>query len=114
MKLVVLTSRVPYPLEKGDKLRIFHQIKHLSHSHEICLICLNDSTEEIDTSVLKQFVSELHIIQLSKWKIPFRMLFAFFHHLPFQALYFLEQKNKKKIEDIIQQFQPNQIYCQLI
>lgn len=114
MKLVVLTSRVPYPLEKGDKLRIFHQIKHLSHSHEICLICLNDSTEEIDTSVLKQFVSELHIIQLSKWKIPFRMLFAFFHHLPFQVLYFLEQKNKKKIEDIIQQFQPNQIYCQLI
>ncbi|MEY3850959.1 MAG: hypothetical protein RJA38_1400, partial [Bacteroidota bacterium] len=60
MKLVVLTSRVPYPLEKGDKLRIFHQIKHLSHSHEICLICLNDSTEEIDTSVLKQFVSELY------------------------------------------------------
>ena len=114
MKLVVLTSRVPYPLEKGDKLRIFHQIKHLSHSHEICLICLNDSTEEIDTSVLKQCVSELHIIQLSKWKIPFRMLFAFFHHLPFQVLYFLEQKNKKKIEDIIQQFQPNQIYCQLI
>ncbi len=114
MKLVVLTSRVPYPLEKGDKLRIFHQIKHLSHSHEICLICLNDSTEEIDTSVLKQFVSELHIIQLSKWKIPFRMLFAFFHHLPFQVLYFLEQKNKKKIEDIIQQFEPNQIYCQLI
>ena len=114
MKLVVLTSRVPYPLEKGDKLRIFHQIKHLSHSHEICLICLNDSTEEIDTSVLKQFVSELYIIQLSKWKMPFRMLFAFFHHLPFQVLYFLEQKNKKKIEDIIQQFQPNQIYCQLI
>ena len=114
MKLVVLTSRVPYPLEKGDKLRIFHQIKHLSHSHEIWLICLNDSTEEIDTSVLKQFVSELHIIQLSKWKIPIRMLFAFFHHLPFQVLYFLEQKNKKKIEDIIQQFQPNQIYCQLI
>jgi len=114
MKLVVLTSRVPYPLEKGDKLRIFHQIKHLSHSHEICLICLNDSTEEIDTSVLKQFVSELYIIQLSKWKMPFRMLFAFFHHLPFQVLYFLEQKNKKKIEEIIQQFQPNQIYCQLI
>jgi glycosyltransferase involved in cell wall biosynthesis len=114
MKLVVLTSRVPYPLEKGDKLRIFHQIKHLSHSHEICLICLNDSPEEIDTSVLKQFVSELHIIQLSKWKIPFRLFFAFFHHLPFQVLYFLEQKNRKKIEDIIKQFQPNQIYCQLI
>jgi sugar transferase (PEP-CTERM/EpsH1 system associated) len=114
MKLVVLTSRVPYPLEKGDKLRIFHQIKHLSQSHEICLICLNDTTEEIDTSVLKQFVSELHVIQLSKWKIPFRLFFALFHHLPFQVHYFFERKNKKKIERIIQHFQPNHIYCQLI
>lgn len=114
MKLVVLTSRVPYPLEKGDKLRIFHQIKHLSQKHEICLICLNDSNEEIDTSVLQQFVSELHIVQLSKWKIPFRMLVALFHHLPFQVLYFLERKNKKKIETIIQKFHPNHIYCQLI
>jgi glycosyltransferase involved in cell wall biosynthesis len=114
MKLVVLTSRIPYPLEKGDKLRIFHQIKHLAKSHEICLICLNESSDEIDTSVLEELVTELHIIPLAKWKIPFRLFFAFFHSLPFQVEYFLERKNKKKIEAIIQNFNPNHIYCQLI
>jgi hypothetical protein len=30
MRILVLLSRVPYPLEKGDKLRAFHQIKELS------------------------------------------------------------------------------------
>ena len=114
MKLVVLTSRIPYPLEKGDKLRIFHQIKHLAQSHEICLICLNDSSEKIDTSVLEELVSELHVIPLSKWKIPFRMLFALFHKLPFQVTYFREIKNKQKIEYIIQNFKAEHIYCQLI
>ena len=114
MKLVVLTSRIPYPLEKGDKLRIFHQIKHLSKTHEICLICLNESSDEIDTSVLEELVTELHIIPLAKWKIPFRLFFAIFHNLPFQVEYFLERKNKKKIEAIIQDFNPNHIYCQLI
>ena len=114
MKLVVLTSRIPYPLEKGDKLRIFHQIKHLAQSHEICLICLNDSSEKIDTSVLEELVSELHVIPLSKWKIPFRMFFALFHKLPFQVTYFLEIKNKQKIEYIIQNFKAEHIYCQLI
>jgi len=114
MKIVVLTSRIPYPLEKGDKLRIFHQIKHLSQTHEICLICLNETTEKIDTSVLKEMVSELHIIQLAQWKIPFRMFFALFHKLPFQVTYFLEWKNKKKIETIIQNFKTEHIYCQLI
>jgi sugar transferase (PEP-CTERM/EpsH1 system associated) len=114
MKLVVLTSRIPYPLEKGDKLRIFHQIKHLSKTHEICLICLNESSDEIDTSVLEELVTELHIIPLAKWKIPFRLFFAIFHNLPFQVEYFLERKNKKRIETIIQDFNPNHIYCQLI
>ena len=114
MKLVVLTSRIPYPLEKGDKLRVFHQIKHLAKSHEICLICLNESSEEIDTSVLEELVTELHIVPLAKWKIPFRLFFAIFHNLPFQVEYFLERKNKKKIEAIIQEFNPNHIYCQLV
>jgi sugar transferase (PEP-CTERM/EpsH1 system associated) len=114
MKLVVLTSRIPYPLEKGDKLRIFHQIKHLAQSHEVCLICLNDNSEKIDTSVLEGIVSEFHVIPLSKWKIPFRMFFALFHKLPFQVTYFLELKNKKKIESIIQDFKTEHIYCQLI
>ena len=114
MKLVVLTSRIPYPLEKGDKLRIFHQIKHLAKSHEICLICLNENSKEIDTSVLQELVAELHIVPLAKWKVPFRLFFALFHNLPFQVEYFFERKNKKKVETIIQQFQPDHIYCQLI
>jgi sugar transferase (PEP-CTERM/EpsH1 system associated) len=114
MKLVVLTSRIPYPLEKGDKLRVFHQIKHLAQSHEVCLICLNDSSEKIDTTVLENLVSEFHVITLSKWKIPFRMFFALFHKLPFQVTYFLELKNKKTIESIIQNFKAEHIYCQLI
>ena len=114
MKLVVLTSRIPYPLEKGDKLRIFHQIKHLAQSHEVCLICLNDSSEKIDTTVLENLVSEFHVIPLSKWKIPFRMFFALFHKLPFQVTYFLELKNKKTIESIIHNFNAEHIYCQLI
>jgi hypothetical protein len=36
-KLVVLLSRFPYPLEKGDKLRAFHQIAELSKFFEIYL-----------------------------------------------------------------------------
>ena len=30
MKLIYLTSRFPYPINKGDKLRSYHQIKELS------------------------------------------------------------------------------------
>jgi glycosyltransferase involved in cell wall biosynthesis len=42
------------------------------------------------------------------------MFFALFHKLPFQVTYFLELKNKKTIESIIQNFKAEHIYCQLI
>ncbi len=44
-KLAVLLSRIPYPLEKGDKLRAFHQIRHLSKDYDIHLCAISDCKE---------------------------------------------------------------------
>ena len=43
MKIFVLLPRIPYPLEKGDKLRAFNQIKQLAKHNEIVLCALNDN-----------------------------------------------------------------------
>jgi len=47
MKILYLAHRIPYPPNKGDKIRSFHEIKHLSGSHEIDLICLADKAEDL-------------------------------------------------------------------
>ena len=49
MKLVVVTSRFPYPLEKGDKLRLYFQIKYLAQRHEITLLSLADEPVSEDS-----------------------------------------------------------------
>ena len=77
MKVFVLTSRIPYPLEKGDKLRLHHQLKHLSKAHEVTLCCLSDSglTEE-QHEALSPMVKEIHVVRLSlmrrMWRLAFR------------------------------------------
>ncbi|MDX9749580.1 MAG: hypothetical protein RBT71_00670 [Flavobacteriales bacterium] len=43
MRLLVLLSRVPYPLEKGDKLRAYHLIARLARTHQVHLFCLSDA-----------------------------------------------------------------------
>ena len=43
MKLIYLTSRFPYPINKGDKLRSYHQIKELSKQNDIYLISLSET-----------------------------------------------------------------------
>ena len=55
MKLLILTSRFPFPLNKGDKLRAYHQIKELSKKNNICLISLTEkeiAKEELNEKIL--------------------------------------------------------------
>jgi sugar transferase (PEP-CTERM/EpsH1 system associated) len=47
MKILYLAHRIPYPPNKGDKIRSFNEIKYLSKSHEVDLICLADETSDV-------------------------------------------------------------------
>lgn len=112
MKLFIITSRVPYPLDKGDKLRIFHQIKYLSQFHDITLCCLDDSSTT-DYQELKK-ICELHVFKLNKFFIILNLFKAFFNQKPFQVNYFFQYKIKRQIENLIRKNKPDHIYCQLI
>ena len=80
MKLFVILSRVPYPLEKGDKLRAFNQIKELSLKHQIILFALNDTTLDEKAIVeLKKYCVAISVIKFSKFTIFFNLLRAFFN-----------------------------------
>ena len=47
MKILFLAHRIPYPPNKGDKIRSFNEIKYLSNSHEIDLVCLADNSADV-------------------------------------------------------------------
>ena len=116
MKLFVLLSRFPYPLEKGDKLRAFYQIKELSKYHHIYLCALSDrqvSKESI--AKLQPYCSRIEIIQLSKIQIYFNLaLGLLFSKLPFQVIYFYSKSAKKRINQLIKETKADHIYAQLI
>jgi sugar transferase (PEP-CTERM/EpsH1 system associated) len=116
MKIGILLSRVPYPLEKGDKLRAFHQIKELSKKHEIYLCALNTSKLHPKAlEVLTPFCKEIKIIKLSKWSILINLLYnLLFTALPLQIAYFYNRSAKKKVWQFFQNHQIEHLYCQLI
>lgn len=115
MKIFVIASRIPYPLEKGDKLRIYHQVKELSKNHEVLLCCLHDSKIPKDAkSELQKICKQVEFVQLNKWKIPFNLFFTFFTSKPFQVAYFYQKKAQRQIDKLIATFQPDFIYAQLI
>ena len=77
MTVLVMSSRVPFPLEKGDKLRLFHQLKHLSKEHNVILCCLSSKdVTDAQREALSPWVSELHVYRLSWFRRAWRMAWA--------------------------------------
>jgi len=45
--ILFLTHRLPYPPDKGDKIRTFHQLDHLALSHNVYCACFVDSRADL-------------------------------------------------------------------
>lgn len=114
-KILVILPRVPYPLEKGDKLRAFHQIKELSRNWDIILCALNDQSIHPQAhEQLRPFCHQVHFFRINRLSIIVNILLNFFKKTPFQVAYFFHKGIKKKIHQIIQREQVEYVYCQLI
>ncbi len=117
MRIFVLLSRVPYPLEKGDKLRAFHQIKELSKKNEIILCALNPN-HKLDKQkafrALQPYCRSINFLDLPWHGRVWNMLRAFFLGLPFQCGYFYNRTAARKVKQLIDEYRPGHIYCQLV
>lgn len=112
---MVVLSRFPYPLEKGDKLRAYHQIKSLSTDFSIHLICTSEKqVSKHDLEKLASFCAEIHVYPLKKWQIPFFSLFYFLIGKPIQVGYFYQRWIHKNIQKQLHKIQPDYVYCQLV
>lgn len=46
MNILYLAHRIPYPPDKGDKIRSFHQLAHLAKSHKVWCACFVDAAAD--------------------------------------------------------------------
>ena len=117
MKIFVLLSRIPFPLEKGDKLRAFNQIKQLAKHNEIVLCALNDNpkvNEQDAFHALQPYCQSINFIKISKPQILLGLIRAFFKGLPMQCGYFYNRKAAKKINNLIAKHKPDMLFGQLL
>ncbi|MBK9175564.1 MAG: glycosyltransferase [Flavobacteriales bacterium] len=115
MKLLVLLSRVPFPLEKGDKLRAYHLIARLAERHEVFLFCLSDVRADPEhIAHLQRFCARIEVVQIKRWRILLKLLTAVFTRLPVQVVYFHHRHAQRRIDKAIADFKPDHVLCQLV
>lgn len=117
MRIFVLLPRVPYPLEKGDKLRAFNQVKELSKTNEIILCALNPvrkPDKQKAFSALQPYCRSINFIDIPLSGRLWNMMLALFSRRPIQTGYFYNRRAAKKIKALIRQYKPDHLYCQLV
>jgi len=117
MRIFILLSRIPYPLEKGDKLRAFHQLRELSKNNEVILCALNPDgnvDKQKAFHALQPYCRSINFLELSWFGRGWNMILSFFMGLPFQCGYFYNSKAASKVKQLIKEYKPDHIYCQLV
>lgn len=113
-RVAIILSRFPYPLDKGDKLRAYHQIRALSEHYSIFLFTLCDRIpDEEQLAALSPFCSEIHYVVLSAAKRLGQMVLGVFKREPAQVAYFFQFTAKREFDAWIARCQPDLIYGQL-
>ena len=115
MKILVVLPRFPYPLEKGDKLRAFHQIRMLSKNNEIYLFCLTH-TRVLDEHVeaVKPFCKDICIVQSPKLVNYKNIIRNYFLTKSLQLGYWDSLKVRKAFKSYQKKVKPDVIYSQMI
>lgn len=115
MKILVILPRFPFPLEKGDKLRAYHQIKYLSQRHEIYLFALSHihvSDEAI--AEMQQYCKSVRIAHLSPLGGAMRVMRNFCCIQSLQMGYWDSASARSQLRRYADEVQPDVVYAQMV
>ena len=115
MRILVLLPRFPYPLDKGDKLRAYHQIAELSKRHEVYLFALSHTkVNHDDYDHLHKYYTAIDYVQIHWWESAWGIIKAILAGQPLQLGYWNSTQARNAYNQWEKQVQPDVVYCQMV
>jgi len=112
MKLLYLSHRIPYPPNKGDKIRSFNEIKYLSQRHEIHLTCLADDPKDLKyKDDLKDYCKSTNVGLVNPKIVKLKSSFYLFSKKPLSIPYFYSKKLQQTIDHLLSTIDFDIIFC---
>src|SRR5215475_3575270 len=103
MRILFLAHRLPYPPNKGDKIRSFWELRTLSETHEVDLFCFyDDKRDKVQIANLYSYCSSCYAEPLSWVSSRARAAVSLISRRPFTTAFFYSPKMASRIEDAMQ------------
>lgn len=102
MQILCLTSRLPYPPNRGDRVRAFNFIKHLAHEHEISLVSfIGDESEREHLASLRSYCQNVRVLKMSPLRSAMTVGCNIWRREPLQVLYYRLQAMNHLVSELI-------------
>jgi len=103
MKLLYLTHRIPYPPDKGDKVRSSHALQALlNRGHEVHLLAFADDLNDLNYQVdLARMCASVEIVPLRRVRAGGRALINLASTRPLSLGYFASRKMRRLVRSAV-------------
>jgi sugar transferase (PEP-CTERM/EpsH1 system associated) len=100
--LLFLTQRIPFPPDKGDKIRSWHILQHLRRTHRIFLGCFIDDPDDYrHLDRLRQVCADVACFPISPWPRRLRAVACLQPGQPLTLDYFRDDRLRSWIADTV-------------
>ena len=112
MKILYIAHRIPFPPNKGDKIRSFNEIKYLSKDHEIHLACLADDPKDLKyEDDLKTFCKSTNVVLINQRLAKLKSIFYLLTKQSLTIPYFYSRKLQQTIDHLLSTNDYDAIFC---
>ncbi|MBX2846820.1 MAG: TIGR03087 family PEP-CTERM/XrtA system glycosyltransferase [Acidiferrobacterales bacterium] len=115
MKITIVAQRFPYPLDKGDKLTIYHLIKFLSKRHQVTLVCFKErSHNPAWDAELQPYCERIETLPENAMRAYANCALGFFDSLPLQVHYSHDPAMTALVDRVVKETEPDLLYAHYI
>jgi polysaccharide biosynthesis protein PslH len=99
VRILYLAHRVPFPPNKGEKIRSYHELKHLSRRHEIHLIAFCDQPEDLGhAGELRNYCRSVELIPLDPRRQRLHAALSMARRRPWSLGYFENRRMRSAVD----------------
>lgn len=115
MNITIVAQRFPFPLDRGDRLTIYHLVKHLSQRHRVTLVTFTEPYHERAWEAeLRPYCARIENLPMLRWRSYVNCITGAVSTLPLQLHYNYDPAMARLVDRVVQGSKPDLLYAHYI
>ncbi|MGI6656370.1 MAG: TIGR03087 family PEP-CTERM/XrtA system glycosyltransferase [Desulfobulbus sp.] len=112
MNILYIAHRIPYPPNKGDKIRAFHEVQALAQGNNLFLCALvDDPADWPHEKRLRELCTDVFLVGLHPRRKKILSLLGLLTGMPMSVFYFHEKKLQKAVDALLATHDFDAVVC---